>query len=110
MKLCVKLGILIQVHKLDEHRTDNKIMSKVKSLLNDQKVGGGIGQLSLPRQSLSGILNLISLEEDIDILSRKAQKRYYYGEFRLLSPFQTRRSWCSWLSIPEKYCEGVFSI
>ena len=86
VKLCDKLCIPVHVHKLDEHRTDFEIVSNVKALFHNQKVGGGIIQLPLPRQSLSCILDLIPLEKDIDILSKKAQVRYYCGDFRLLSP------------------------
>ncbi|MFC1700280.1 tetrahydrofolate dehydrogenase/cyclohydrolase catalytic domain-containing protein [Patescibacteria group bacterium] len=85
-KLCKRLGISIQVHKIDEDLSDEDIFNKVRDVLNSNDVGGGIIQLPLPRKSLNKALELIPLDKDVDLISPKAQEMYYSGDLARLSP------------------------
>lgn len=86
VKLCDKLGIPSTVYHLSESISNSEIHKLVKDVYNDQKVGGGIIQLPLPRKSLQTVLALIPEKKDIDLLSPASQKEYYTGDFSRLPP------------------------
>lgn len=86
VKLCEKYGILCEVTKIDELKDDGEIFKIVEAVFLDERVGGGIIQLPLPRKSLYKLLDLIPLEKDIDVISTEGKKRYYSGDFFRLPP------------------------
>ena len=86
VKLCEKLGIPVQVHKISEHLPDATIISGVKALFESKEVNSGIIQLPLPRESLHDILDNIPVQKDVDMISNESQKHFYEGDISRLSP------------------------
>lgn len=85
-KLCNRLGIPVEIHKIDEHLSDEKVLQKISSVFSRENIGGGIIQLPLPRKTLRKTLELIPLEKDVDLISPRSQKIYYSSNFSKLSP------------------------
>lgn len=85
-KLCNVFGINIDVHIISESLSDETIFQKVRIIFDDERVGGGIIQLPLPRKSLNEALSLIPVEKDIDLISPESQRIFYSGDFSRLSP------------------------
>jgi methylenetetrahydrofolate dehydrogenase (NADP+)/methenyltetrahydrofolate cyclohydrolase len=84
--LCEKLGIKYEIYNIDENLSDEEIFTRVENIFGGEKVGGGIIQLPLPRQSLNRVLDLIPLDKDVDLISTAAKERFYSGDFSILSP------------------------
>lgn len=104
-KLCDKLGLKCVLYELDENLPDEQILQKVKSIYEDPKVGGGIIQLPLPRESLQTVLSLITVKKDIDMLSPVSQEIYYSGDFSRLPP--VIRSLDYFIKVNELDVEGM---
>ncbi|MBU1132724.1 hypothetical protein KKG08_00430 [Patescibacteria group bacterium] len=85
-RLCNRLGIPIEVHRISEDIADKDIFTQVENIFINDNVSGGIIQLPLPRETLNKVLELIPLDKDVDLISPKAQEIYYSGNFARLSP------------------------
>ena len=86
VKLCEKLDISVDSTMLEESLSDEQIFKKTATICEDKSVGGVIIQLPLPRKDLDGILNLIPVEKDVDLISPKSTERFYKNDFSKLSP------------------------
>lgn len=68
------IGVEVIVHELMEDITQGDLEEEVKRLNNDEKVGGIIVQLPLPKQiDEQKILNLVSPDKDVDALGEEAR-------------------------------------
>ncbi|MFH1648280.1 MAG: tetrahydrofolate dehydrogenase/cyclohydrolase catalytic domain-containing protein [Patescibacteria group bacterium] len=85
-KLCNRLGISIEVHRISEDLADKDIFTQVENIFSNDNVSGGIIQLPLPRKTLNKVLELIPLDKDVDLISPKAQEIYYSDNLTRLSP------------------------
>ncbi len=86
LKLCEKLGIPAQLYSINADLSDEDILVKVKDIFNDLGITGGIIQLPLPRKSLEGVLELLPVEKDLDLMCPSSQEKYYSGDFSRLPP------------------------
>ncbi len=86
LRVCEKLGIRSHVYNISADLGKSEMEELVKRITLDPKNTGVIIQLPLPRLELNDLLNFIPIEKDIDILSDKAQKMFYSGESKKLSP------------------------
>ncbi len=86
LALCSKLGIKASKYDISSTLSIDDVFSKVSTICNSPNVKSVIIQLPLPSIIDKAILNLIPIEKDIDLLSDKAQKRFYSSDFTMLSP------------------------
>lgn len=80
-KLCDELGIIADVVMLDEALPDREITKRVGDLCNDDRIGGVVIQLPLPRSSLNPLLNQIPEEKDVDRISPENVRKLYENDF-----------------------------
>jgi len=85
-KLGTKLGINVEVFKLDVHLSDNKLFETVKEIVNRKDIESVIIQLPLPRQSLQKLTDLIPTNKDVDTLSEAAFNKMISSGFSYGSP------------------------
>ncbi|OGC69909.1 hypothetical protein A2415_00095 [candidate division WWE3 bacterium RIFOXYC1_FULL_39_7] len=86
IKYCQRFGIRAQLFKLDQNLSDQEITDNITSIFARPEISGGIIQLPLPRTSLNGVLNLIPLKKDIDMLSSNTWVQYDEGKRSITSP------------------------
>ncbi len=85
-KYCEKFGIPVEIYNINSSNSDEEIYKQVEDIFNSSTIGGGIIQLPLPRESLYGLLNLIPVSKDIDVISSKGVAQFYAGDLSRLSP------------------------
>ncbi len=81
-----KLGVKIEILEIDENLSNKDITDKVFKEFNSADVSSVIVQLPLPRPELNEVLDLIPLEKDVDVLSTKAQQKFYDSSLQRTSP------------------------
>jgi len=109
VSLSEKLGLKCKVFKINEKEmSDQEIFSEVREIFGNDEVRGGIIQLPLPRKSLNEVLDMISVEKDIDVISTEGKKRFYSGDFSRLSPVV--RSFDSFIQSNSLELEGLKSV
>lgn len=85
-KLCEGFGIEVALLSLNGELSDNEIIKMVSDFCADDKIGGVVIQLPLPRPSLNRLLELIPAEKDVDCISPTSLKKFYSNDFSKLSP------------------------
>lgn len=85
-RLCEGFGIPVDVTVLNSTLPDEEIAAKTVEICEDDRVGGVVIQLPLPRESLNKIIELIPEEKDVDRISQSSLKKFYKNDFSKLSP------------------------
>lgn len=86
-KTAKELGINFQLHKFPEDITADDLEKEVAKIANSKEVGGVVIQLPLPEyMDKSQILNVISQEKDVDVLSGKAIGAFINNKNSVLPP------------------------
>jgi methylenetetrahydrofolate dehydrogenase (NADP+) / methenyltetrahydrofolate cyclohydrolase len=85
-KFCDFIGINAVIYEINEYTPDIEIINDIKAIINNERTGGVIIQMPLPRLSLKSVLNEIPLSKDSDLLSSKSIERYDSGDFTIMPP------------------------
>src|SRR3989338_1991956 len=88
-KFAEEIGVETDVIKLPESISKEDLKTKIKTICADKNISGVIVQLPLPeslRQAQKEILDNISSEKDIDMLSSFSQKNFKEGNSVILPP------------------------
>ncbi|MCK5590811.1 MAG: bifunctional methylenetetrahydrofolate dehydrogenase/methenyltetrahydrofolate cyclohydrolase, partial [Candidatus Pacebacteria bacterium] len=81
------VGIPIQLIYFPKETNTKTLVDVVKNLSTDNKVSGIVVQLPLPKHiDTQEVLNTVSVEKDIDVLSSIAVERFNKGESQILPP------------------------
>jgi methylenetetrahydrofolate dehydrogenase (NADP+) / methenyltetrahydrofolate cyclohydrolase len=86
LKLCEKFGLKTRYSLLSSTSSDEELYRSVANEFGSPEVRGGIIQLPLPRVSLKGLLDLVPVEKDLDLLSSRARDDYDKGENLFVPP------------------------
>ncbi len=86
LRVAKKLGINIELYRINSLLTDSIIVREVMGVFHDDKIRGVIVQLPLPRESLKKVINLIPLDKDIDLLSDKSLSQFAQKKTSRSSP------------------------
>ena len=87
-KTAKELGLDFRLYKLDEEKyTNDSLREEIGKISKQKPVGGLIIQLPLPKKFNSQyILNAISREKDIDLLSERSLGSFYTNRSKILPP------------------------
>ena len=86
-KACKILGIDFKLYKFAKNINPNLFKEKIRKIASNPFNSGIIIQLPLPKKfNTRDILNLISPEKDIDVLSEKSQSQFYLEKLKILPP------------------------
>lgn len=86
-ELAAKLGIQFKTYSFSDHISEEMLSEEVKKISNNQDVGGIIVQLPLPEKiNRQKVLDNIDPNKDIDCLTTENLKKFYSGDFALVSP------------------------
>lgn len=85
-RVAVNLGISLEHLPLSENLGFNELSLKIYEICKNPKYKSVIVQLPIPEYLTNNLLDIIPLDKDVDLLSTAAQKRFYSGDFSVLSP------------------------
>jgi len=86
-KACEKIGINFKLFKFNQKISTSALKKKVTEIVRKPDVSGLIVQLPLPKKiNTQEILNAVSSEKDVDILSDKNLGKFYQGSMKFLPP------------------------
>ncbi|MDO8494948.1 MAG: bifunctional 5,10-methylenetetrahydrofolate dehydrogenase/5,10-methenyltetrahydrofolate cyclohydrolase [bacterium] len=86
-KAAQKVGIEFEMQEFGEDLTEGVFLSRLKTLVAQPKYSGVLIELPVPkRYPTEAALNAVPLEKDVDVLSEKAQKNFFSGDFSILPP------------------------
>ena len=85
-KIAEKLQITVDLYKYKNNNPLNLLINDIKKICNEPKYSSVIIQLPLPTKEHYKLLNLIPIEKDIDMLSRKSQQLFYSNKAYFNSP------------------------
>lgn len=81
------VGVQMVVFHFDSSDPENNIIDKIKELSENKEISGIVVELPLPDKfNRDKILNSISKEKDIDVLSASAQEDFYNNSAKLIPP------------------------
>ncbi len=87
VKKADKIGIETRVERFPTDASIDAIGSKIKELNADTSVDGIVVQLPLPDKNMTQeLLNLVSPEKDVDVLSDESVRRYRFGMLQTMPP------------------------
>jgi len=86
-KACEKIGISFKLFKFNQKISTSALKKKVTEIVRKPDVSGLIVQLPLPKKiNTQEILNAVSSEKDVDILSDENLGKFYQGSMKFLPP------------------------
>jgi methylenetetrahydrofolate dehydrogenase (NADP+)/methenyltetrahydrofolate cyclohydrolase len=86
-KACKKAGIGFELLKLPSEIEQTNLEKEIKGLAEREDVSGIVVQLPLPEKiNVQGILNIIPLEKDADVLSQKSFDKFKVGDSLIIPP------------------------
>lgn len=86
-KVAESVGINIRIYPFDEKITTNELRKKIAEIVHEEKNSGVIIQLPLPSHiNAQYILNSVTPEKDVDMLSAKSLGNFIVGRSPILSP------------------------
>lgn len=86
-KAAKEIGVDFLFYKFPAQVPEKKVISLIQRLNHDHNISGIIVQLPLPKHlSKNKIINAISLEKDVDVLSDESRKKFEKGEPAFVPP------------------------
>ncbi len=86
-KAAEKAGVGFKYFNFPEDIKTVELSEKIKQICNSDEVNGLLVELPLPKHlNQQDVLNAISIKKDVDVLSSKAQEKFYAGDFKILPP------------------------
>lgn len=86
-KAAENIGIGFKLFQFEENIGGEELKREIEMVAGDKENSGAIIQLPLPPKfSASEFLNLISVEQDVDVLSEKSLGKFYQGTSKILPP------------------------
>lgn len=86
-KAAEKAGIGFKYFNFSEDIETVELSKKIKQICNSGEIDGLLVELPLPEHlKQRDVLNAVSIEKDVDVLSSKAQEKFYAGGFGILPP------------------------
>ena len=81
------IGIDVRIYPFDEKITTNELRKRMSEIVHEEKNTGVIIQLPLPSQiNTQYILNSITPEKDVDVLSSRALGNFVSGKSQIMPP------------------------
>lgn len=86
-KAAKEIGVDFNVFEFQETISGNLLKEEVRKIIQDEKNDGVLIELPLPKGiNTQNILNEISVEKDVDVLSQEAQDKFYSNGSIVLPP------------------------
>jgi methylenetetrahydrofolate dehydrogenase (NADP+)/methenyltetrahydrofolate cyclohydrolase len=86
-KIAKELDVDFRIYRLEDSLSNDQLKDEMKQVISSKLCGGAILQLPLPSGlNPSYILNTISPEKDVDLLSERSLGSFYNGRSRILPP------------------------
>ena len=85
-KVALNLGISLEHLHISKSLGFEEFSLKIEEIYTNPRYTSIIVQLPIPNTFSNKVLDKIPLEKDVDLLSTAAQKRFYSGDFTVLSP------------------------
>lgn len=86
-KTAASVGVDIRIYTYAEEITTNELRKKIAEIVHEEKNSGVIIQLPLPKHiNAQYILNAVTPEKDVDMLSAKSLGNFIVGRSPILSP------------------------
>ncbi|MEK7659430.1 MAG: bifunctional 5,10-methylenetetrahydrofolate dehydrogenase/5,10-methenyltetrahydrofolate cyclohydrolase [Patescibacteria group bacterium] len=86
-KAAEEVGIDFRVYEFPENITNNKLREELNKIAKAKVNHGIIIELPLPKHlNTQYLLNTISEEKDVDVLSEKSQGKFFVGRSKILPP------------------------
>lgn len=86
-KAAREIGVEYEIFEFSETISENQLREEVRKIVQDETNNGVLVELPLPKGiNAQNVLNEITLEKDVDVLSQKAQDGFYSNNSMILPP------------------------
>src|SRR3989344_5867422 len=86
-KAAREIGVEYTIFEFEETISEERLKKEIRNIVRDKNIDGILVELPLPKGiNAQNILNEIPLEKDVDVLSQKAQDKFFSNKSVILPP------------------------